>query len=201
MKKTVKKPPRSRQTGTKKKEKSKAAGSVANKATGRTANKRADNAACSGKPDPQKLRKKSAGKKMIIRILGICGSAGLIIFLILVIWQPVFPSSWIIKKMAESIKTDNLQMNFPVVVSFNLDGKGGGVYSIVVNRDGAVIVDGMTGQPDLILFMEAKEFNRMIIDLGTGKAGKFTLINLALSNVLRYAGDITVLEKLFKVDR
>jgi len=112
--------------------------------------------------------------------------------LIYVIWQPVLPSGFIIQKMAESIKPPDLPKGEQRILRFDLNGKGGGVYNLVFRSDGVEVVEGDTDQVDLILFMEATDFNDLMISVGRGKADEFTFRRLIISKVMRFAGDMGV---------
>ena len=89
-------------------------------------------------------------KKSFLAVIIILGIA-----LILIIWQPVLPSSFIIEKMAETIDVKNLALTEEVVVRFELSGRGGGNYNIVVNNEKAEVIEGDVNRIDLILSMEA----------------------------------------------
>ena len=125
-------------------------------------------------------------KAMGLSILGLT--------LIYVIWQPVLPSGLIIQKMAESLTPPDLPQGEQRVLRFDLSGKGGGVYNLVFHRDGVEVVEGDTDQVDLILFMEAKDFNDLMISFARGKADEFTFRRLVISKIMRFAGDIRVFE-------
>lgn len=117
--------------------------------------------------------------------------------LLFVIWDPVFPSGWIIGKMARSIDPARLSLERPVVVRFELSGKGGGVYNIVVQPGKVDVVRGMTESVDLILYMNAAEFNHLLFSLARGKADAYTFRSLVISKALTFAGDLSLLGKLF----
>lgn len=112
------------------------------------------------------------------------------------IWQPVLPSKWIIKQMADSIDPRNLER--PVVVRFDLSGKGGGAYNLIAREDGVRVVEEATDQVDLIVYMEAKDFNDLMLSLATGSADESAFRRLIISKVLRFAGDMRAFELLFK---
>ena len=131
-------------------------------------------------------------------MLRILGAGALLLVLALVIWQPVFPSAWIIQKMADSIDPAKIALHLPTVVRFSLGGKGGGTYNIVVQKDSVKMVRGDTDEVDLILFMEAKDFNNLMFSLASGKADEYTFRSLVISKFLRFAGDMSVFEKLFE---
>lgn len=123
-------------------------------------------------------------------------------FLIWVVWQPIIPSVWIIKKMADSIDPSHVHRDLPVLVRFDLSGKGGGVYNIVVHEDRVETVEGNSERADLILFMNAADFNALMFSLARGTADEYTFQSLIISKGLRFAGDIRVFEELFeKKDR
>lgn len=117
--------------------------------------------------------------------------------LFVVVWDPVFPSEWIIRKMARSIDPQSLSPEQPVVVRFELSGKGGGVYNIVAKSGRVEVVRGATDTVDLILSMKAEEFNRLLFSLARGKADEYTFRSLVISKALTFAGDLSLLGKLF----
>jgi hypothetical protein len=135
------------------------------------------------------------------RLLGKCLSWFLVLLLILIlvhaVWQPVLPSAWIVKKMAGAIDRTAMQGQRPVVVQFNLSGSGGGVYSILAGPDKVEMIQGRTNQADLIVFMEATDFNNLMVSLARGQGDEYTFQSLIISKVLRFAGDMTVLKNLF----
>ncbi len=137
-------------------------------------------------------------KSFLIKIMNIAGIVILGIALIYVIWQPVFPSSILINRMADAIDPKKVSLDHPAVIRFDLHGKGGGIYNIVVDKNEVKTVKGKTDSVDLIIFMEAKEFNQLIYDFASGKATESRLISLGLSDILRFSGDITVFQELFK---
>ena len=131
-------------------------------------------------------------KRVVSWLLKIMGLSILGLTLIYVIWQPVLPSGFIIQKMAESLKPPDLPQGEQRVLRFDLSGKGGGVYNLVFRRDGVEVVEGDTDQVDLILFMEAKDFNDLMISVARGKADEFTFRRLVISKIMRFAGDMGV---------
>jgi len=141
---------------------------------------------------------KAAVKTFLLRSLGTIGAALLVGVLVLVIWQPVFPSWYIIKKMASSIDPVNASLDPPRIVRFELSGKGGGTYSIVAGKGTVTTVKGETDRVDLIIYMEAREFNHLMFSLARGRAAEAAFRSAILSKVMRFAGDMTVFEKLFK---
>ena len=114
--------------------------------------------------------------------------------LIYVIWQPVLPSGYIVQKMAESLNPPDLPQGEKRVLRFDLSGRGGGVYNLVFRSDGVEVVEGDTDQLDLVLFMEATDFNNLMISFARGKADEFTFRRLIISKVMRFAGNIRVFE-------
>jgi len=132
------------------------------------------------------------------KTLGALLAVTLVGMLIGVIWQPVFPSGWIVKKMADRIDPETLDMERPVVVRFDLSGKGGGVYNMVVQQDRVDTVKGEAESAHLILYMEARDFNSLMFALATGRADEYTVQSMIISKVLRFAGDMGILEKLFE---
>ena len=137
-------------------------------------------------------------KPWIGKAFNVTGVTVLGIALILVIWQPVFPSGMLIKKMADSIDPEKILLDLPVVVRFDLSGKGGGVYNILVDKDSVETVQGETEQVDLILYMDAGDFNDMIFSVAIGKADESMFLSLGMSDILRFSGDIEILQKLFE---
>ncbi len=137
-------------------------------------------------------------KTIVFTVLKVIGVTLLAITLIYVIWQPVIPSGFIIEKMAEMIEPQNLREDEQKVVRFDLSGKGGGLYNLVVRKDGAEVVEGETDRVDLVLYMEARDFNALMFSLARGKADESTFIRLTLSKVMRFAGDMGVFELIFK---
>jgi hypothetical protein len=133
-------------------------------------------------------------KRFVYWLLKAIGLSLLGLTLIYVIWQPVLPSGLIIQKMAESLKPPDLPQGEQRVLRFDLSGKGGGVYNLVFKRDGVEVVEGDTDQVDLILFMEATDFNDLMISFARGKADEFTFRRLVISKIMRFAGDIRVFE-------
>ena len=137
-------------------------------------------------------------KTIVFTVLKVIGVSVLAITLIYVIWQPVIPSGFIIEKMAEMIEPQNLREDEQKVVRFDLSGKGGGLYNLVVRKDGAEVVEGETDRVDLVLYMEARDFNALMFSLARGKADESLFIRLTLSKVMRFAGDMGVFELIFK---
>jgi hypothetical protein len=137
--------------------------------------------------------------KTLFKILRFVGAGTLLIFLLLAIWQPVFPSILIVDGMAKAIDPRKVPLDPPTIVRFELSGKGGGIYTIVVEKDSVEIVrDERTANVDLILYMEARDFNDMMFALADGKADEYTVRSLIISKALRYAGDMSVFSKLFE---
>ena len=127
-------------------------------------------------------------------MLKVIGLSLLGLTLVYVIWQPVLPSGLIVQKMAESLKPPDLPQGEQRVLRFDLSGKGGGVYNLVFQKDGVEVVEGDTDRVDLILFMEAKDFNNLMISVARGKADEFTFRRLVISKIMRFAGDMGVFE-------
>ena len=121
--------------------------------------------------------------------------------LALVIWQPVFPSGWIIQGMAEQLDPKNLSLEQPAVLRFELAGQGGGIYNLMLSREKVEVSEGNTNQVDLIIAMKATDFNNLIFQMAQGKADEFMFQKLVISNMLRIAGDMSVLELLNPADR
>jgi hypothetical protein len=96
------------------------------------------------------------------------------------------------------IDPQNLPDDEQRVVRYDLSGKGGGVYNLVVSKEGVEVVEGETDQVDLVLFMEAKYFNQLMFSFARGKADESMFIRLVLSKVMRFAGDMSIFELIFK---
>ena len=137
-------------------------------------------------------------KTWLHKLPGILLGLVLIVFLIWVVWQPVFPSGLIIRKMADSIDPSRINRDLPLVVRFDLCGKGGGIYNIVLHEDRVETVEGTSKAADLILFMNARDFNSLMLSLAGGTADEYTFQSLIISKDLRFAGDIRVFEELFE---
>ena len=131
-------------------------------------------------------------KRVVSWLLKIIGLSLLGLTLVYVIWQPVLPSGFIIQKMAESLEPPDLPQGEQRILRFNLSGKGGGVYNLVFRSDGVEVVEGDTDQVDLILFMEATDFNDLMISVARGKADELTFRRLIISKVMRFAGDMGI---------
>jgi hypothetical protein len=123
----------------------------------------------------------------------------LCIVLILAIWQPVIPSGYIIDGMADAIDVKNISLEQPVVLKFELSGKGGGDYNIVVDKTKgkAEVIEGDIGKIDLLIAMRAQDFSDLMISMARGKADEYMFKSLVISNKLKIAGDMTLLQKLF----
>ena len=137
-------------------------------------------------------------KTVLLALLKVIGFSLLGLTLAYTIWQPILPSGFLIKGMAGRMDPGNLQEGEQKVVRFALGGKGGGIYNLVARKDGVEMVEGETDQVDLILFMEAKDFNDMIFSLARGKADESMFMRLTIAKVMRFAGDMSVFELLFK---
>lgn len=133
--------------------------------------------------------------KKVIKILSLLV---FVIVMVIIIWQPVFPSKYILKGMAEQIDVQNITQDLPVVIRFYLTGKGGGIYNIVVDSSGAGVVEDDTDRIDLVLKAEAREFNSLIFSLARGKVNETAFINMLIAKRLFYAGDMNILKDLFK---
>jgi hypothetical protein len=133
-------------------------------------------------------------KRVVFWLLKATALSVLGLTLIYVIWQPVLPSGFIVQKMAESLKPPDLPQGERRVLRFDLSGKGGGIYNLVFQRDAIEMVEGETDQADLIIFMEATDFNDLMLSLARGKADEFTFRRLVISKVMRFAGDMRVFE-------
>ena len=118
------------------------------------------------------------------------------IVLALVIWQPVLPSGWIIEGMAKQIDPGNLSLEKPAVLRFELAGKGGGVYNLILSKEKVEVTEGDTNQVDLIIATKATDFNHLIFQMAQGKADEFVFTKLVISNMLKIAGDMSILKSL-----
>ncbi len=137
-------------------------------------------------------------KAVLLTLLKVIGLSLLGLALAYAIWEPVFPSRFLIQGMAGRVDPQSVPDDEQRVVRFDLTGKGGGIYNLVVRKDGVKVVDGETDQVDLVLLMEARDFNDLIFSLVRGKADANTFIRLMTSNAMRFAGDMGVLELIFK---
>jgi len=137
-------------------------------------------------------------KTVVSTFLKVIGLSLLGLTLAYTIWEPVLPSRFLIQGMAERIDPKSLPDGEQRVVRFDLSGKGGGIYNLVVRKGGVEVVEGETDQVDVVLFMEAKVFNDLILSLARGKADAYTFIRLTVSKFMRFAGDMGVLELMFK---
>ncbi len=129
-----------------------------------------------------------------LRILGLLILAAVLAY---VIWQPVLPSGLIIQQMAERIEPGGLSQERPSIVRFDLSGKGGGLYEIVVSGDKVEVVEDGNGPADLILFMEARDFNSLMFDLAMGKVDESVFMHQILSKKMRFAGNMELMKTLF----
>jgi hypothetical protein len=136
--------------------------------------------------------------KTLFKILRFSGAGILLILLLLAIWQPVFPSILIVDGMAKAVDPKSVPLDLPTAVRFELSGKGGGMYTVVVHKDRVEIVRDRTDKVDLILYMKARDFNDMMFALADGTANEYTVRSLIISKTLRYAGDMSVFSKVFK---
>jgi hypothetical protein len=134
----------------------------------------------------------------IVKTVKIAGMATLGIVLILVIWQPVFPSGILIQQMADMIEPEKVSLPLPVVVRFELSGKGGGRHNIIVDKDAVRTHGGETDRVDLILYMDARAFNDLLFSIALGKADDAMFLSLGMSDILRFSGDIEIFKKLFE---
>ena len=125
----------------------------------------------------------------------------LLVVLVLIIWQPIFPSAWVIQGLAQQIDPNNLALEKQAVLRFELAGRGGGNYNLTLSEDEVKVTEGTTSQADLIIAMKATDFNQLMFQMAQGKADEFTFSKLAISNTLRIAGDMSVLQLLDPTDR
>ena len=120
----------------------------------------------------------------------------LVVVMVIGIWQPVIPSGLIIKGMPDMIKSGDLSLDKPVVLRFELSGRGGGNYNLLLSREKIEVTEGSINQADLILAMEAADFNKLIFQMAQGKADEYIFQKLIISNTLRFAGNMEVLALL-----
>jgi len=139
-------------------------------------------------------------RRLMPQVLNIIADIALGAVLVLVIWQPVFPSGWIIQGMAEQIDSRNLSLDKPAVLRFELAGRGGGNYNLTLSKEKVEVTEGDTNQVDLIIAMKATDFNELIFQMAQGKADESMFQKLAISNVLKVAGDMSILELLVPTD-
>jgi len=137
-------------------------------------------------------------KTVLLTILKVTGLVLLVLVLVYTLWEPVFPSRILIQGMAKRIDPQGVPDGEQRIVRFALSGKGGGTYNFVVRNDGVQVVEGETDQVDLILFMEARNFNDLIFSLARGEANANTFLRLMISKVMRTAGDMEILKLIFK---
>ena len=137
-------------------------------------------------------------KTVFFTLLKVIGLSLLGLTLVYTIWQPILPSVLLVKGMAGRIDPGNVPEDEQIVVRYDLSGKGGGIYNLVVGKDRVEVVEGETDQVDLILCMEAKDFNDMVFSLARGKADESMFMRLTIAKVMRFAGDMGVFELLFK---
>ena len=123
-------------------------------------------------------------------------AAALLAMLALVIWQPVLPSGWIIRGMAEQLDPSSLSLDRPVVLRFELSGNGGGVYNLLLSSDKVEVTEGDTDQVDFLMATQAADFNKLVFEMARGKADEMVVARLVVSNVVKIAGDMSVLEAL-----
>jgi hypothetical protein len=125
------------------------------------------------------------------------GMAILVIGLVYAIWQPVFPSGILVKAMVDTIDPKAVSLDRPVVVRFDLSGKGGGVFSVRVDHTSVEMIKGKTDAVDLIIFMKATDFNDMIAAMSKGKGDPTLITRLMISNIFSFAGDMNLFGKIF----
>lgn len=140
-------------------------------------------------------------KPSIVKAINSIVVIALGVVLLLVIWQPVFPSGWIIQGMADQLDPDSLSLEQPAVLRFELAGRGGGIYNLLLSREKVEMTEGDTNQADLIIAMMATDFNKLIFQMAQGRADEFTFSKLIISNKLKFAGDMSALELLNPTDR
>lgn len=137
-------------------------------------------------------------RKSVPRMLYFFALIVLGIVLVLVIWRPVLPSGWILQGMAEQIDPGSLSLDKPAVLRFELAGSGN--YNLKLSKEKVELTEGNTNQADLIIAMTAVDFNQLVFQMAQGKADDAMFQKLAISNVLRMAGDMSVLESLNPAD-
>lgn len=125
----------------------------------------------------------------------------LVTVLALVIWQPVLPSSWIIQGLAQQIDPGSLSLDKTAVLRFELAGKGGGNYNLVLSPEKVEVTEGDTNQVDLVIATKATDFNQLVFQMAQGKADESVFAKMVISNMLRIAGDMSVLELLNPTDK
>ena len=91
-----------------------------------------------------------------------------------------------------------LSLDTPVVIRFDLSGKGGGIFSVRVDHANAAMIKGKTDSVDLIIFMRATDFNDMIATMSRGKGDPTLITRLMISDIFSFAGDINLFGKIFK---
>ncbi len=116
---------------------------------------------------------------------------------ILIVLKPVLPGKYMIKGMADSIDVKKIQLEKPIVIRFDLHGRGGGRYNLVAEKEKAYVMEGDPDQIDLYFSMEASEFNGLMINMARGRADEAVFRSLVIANKLKFAGDISVMGKLF----
>ncbi len=130
----------------------------------------------------------------LLKGLGMLLLGGVLVY---VVWEPVVPSRWIIQRMAAAVKAPELPPGEERIIRFDLSGKGGDVYNLVLQEGGVRVVEGRnTERLDLVLFMEARDFNSLMMDLARGKADAFTFRRLTVSKIMRFGGDVEVFQLL-----
>ena len=120
----------------------------------------------------------------------------LVTVLAVVIWQPVLPSGWIIQGLAQQIDPNSLSLDKPTVLRFELAGRGGGNYNLMLSPEKVEVTEGATEQVDLVIATKATDFNQLVFQLAQGKADESVFAKLVISNMLKIAGDMSVLELL-----
>ena len=130
-------------------------------------------------------------------LLNIAGILILGLMLIMVVWQPVFPSKWLVYGMAYKAKETCSSLEEPVTVRFELSGRGGGIFNIVADQNDARFVEGEdTERVDAIMYMAASDFNSLIFQMASGKADEYTVQGLVVANFLDIAGDMMAMGRL-----
>lgn len=121
----------------------------------------------------------------------------LVVIFIVIVAKPVLPSKYILMGMADAVDVKTIPWDDKIVVHYELYGKGGGRYNLIADREKAVITEGEPDRIDLYFKMEASEFNDLMIAMARGMADESMFKCLVIANKLKFAGDISVMEKLF----
>lgn len=133
-------------------------------------------------------------------VFGFLKGLGLVLLgaaLIYVVWQPVLPSRWIVQRMAKAAQLPDLALGEDRVIRFDLSGKGGGVYNLVLQKEGVYVVEGKsTDRVDLVIYMEARDFSSLMISLARGNVDDLAFRRLVIAKIMRFGGDMEVFRLL-----